>query len=36
MTDVLTGEDIGVKRDFYNPVIPAHDCRLFRCRLVRC
>ena len=33
----LIGVDhVDVKRDFYNPVIPAHDCRLFRCRLVRC
>lgn len=36
MTDIFTGECIGVKRDYYNPVIPAHDCRLFRCKLVKC
>ena len=36
LTDVFTGENIGVKRDFFNPVIPGHDCKLYRCRLVKC
>ena len=36
MKDVFTGETIGVKRDYYNPVVPARDCKLFRCRLVKC
>lgn len=36
LRDVFTGEELGVKRDFLNPVIPGHDCRLYLCRLVRC
>ena len=36
MKDIFTGESIGVKRDYYNPVVPARDCKLFRCRLVKC
>ena len=33
MTDLFTGEDIGVRRGSFHPTIPAHDCRLYRCRL---
>lgn len=36
MTDVFTGECIGVKRDYYNPIVPSHDCKLFRCKMVKC
>ena len=36
MTDVFTGEKLGVVRDYYCPVIPGHDCRVFRCKLVKC
>ena len=36
MTDVFTGEHIGVKRDYHVISVPGHDCRLFRCRLVKC
>ena len=31
MTDVMTGEDFGVKREFVDLVVPKHDCRVFRC-----
>ena len=36
MTDVFTGEHIGLKRDYHVISVPGHDCRLFRCRLVNC
>lgn len=29
-TDVLTGEDLGMVREFANPHVPAHDCRVWR------
>lgn len=35
MEDMFTGEDLGVKRDYHIAVVPGHDCRLYRCRLVR-
>ena len=31
--DVFTGEDLGVKSDYYNPTVPGHDMRLYLCRL---
>ncbi len=34
MTDVMTGEDFGVKREFVDIVVPKHDCRVFRCKPV--
>ncbi len=36
MTDVFSGEHIGKVHDFYTPHIPAHDCRLFLCKLTPC
>lgn len=33
MRDVFTGEDLGVKRDYYTVSVPGHDCRLYLCRL---
>lgn len=36
MTDVFTGEHIGSKRDYHIVSVPGHDCRLFRCRLIKC
>lgn len=36
MTDVFTGETLGVRRDDFVAHVPGHDCRLYRCRLVRC
>lgn len=35
MEDMFTGEDLGVVRDYHIAVVPGHDCRLYRCRLVR-
>lgn len=35
MTDIFTGEHIGIKRDYHVISIPGHDCRLFRCRLAK-
>ena len=31
MTDVMTGEEFGVKREFVDLAVPKHDCRVFRC-----
>ncbi len=36
MKDVFTGEELGVKRDYHKVSVPGHDCRLYRCRLVKC
>ena len=33
--DVFTGEDLGPKADFFNPVVPGHDMKLYLCRLVK-
>ena len=33
--DVFTGEKIGKKSDYFNPKVPAHDMKLYLCRLVR-
>ena len=33
--DVFTGEDLGRKADFFNPVVPGHDMKLYLCRLVK-
>ena len=35
MTDIFTGKHIGIKRDYHVISVPGHDCRLFRCRLVK-
>ena len=29
LTDVFTGEDVGVKKDFFNPLVEGHDCKLY-------
>ncbi len=34
LTDVFTGETI-TKAEYYNPVVPAHDCLVYRARLVK-
>jgi alpha-galactosidase len=34
MQDVLTGEDLGVKTDYYTVRLDSHDCKLVRCKLV--
>lgn len=36
MKDIFTGEEIGVKRDYHTVSVPGHDCKLYRCKLVRC
>ena len=33
--DVITGEKLGVKRDYLNLIIPAHGCRVLKCRIVK-
>ncbi len=33
MTDVFTGEDLGVLHDYHRLMVPGHGCRLYRCRL---
>ena len=33
MKDIFTGEDLGLKKDYYIVSVPGHDCKLFRCRL---
>ena len=35
VTDAFTGEDLGRKSDFFNPVVPGRDMRLYLCRLVK-
>lgn len=35
LTDVFTGESLGVKRDYFFPEVPAHGCKMYRARLVR-
>lgn len=34
-TDVFTEEDMGTFAEFYRAAVPAHDCRVYRARLVR-
>ena len=36
LTDLFTGEHIGIKRDYHTAYVPGHDCKLFRCRLACC
>lgn len=36
MKDVFTGEELGVKRDYYIASVPGHDCKLYKCKLVCC
>jgi len=35
MVDIFTHEEIGIKYDYYNPVLPPHGCKLYRARLKR-
>ena len=32
--DAFTGENLGKKKDYFNPVVPGHDMRLYLCRIV--
>ena len=34
-TDAITGEDLGVKRDYFHQMLPAHGCRVLKCRIVK-
>lgn len=34
VTDAITGENLGLHRDYLNLQIPAHDCRIFLARMV--
>ncbi|MBR2824641.1 MAG: glycoside hydrolase family 27 protein [Clostridia bacterium] len=33
--DVFTGEQLGKKADYFNPVVPGHDMKLYLCRLTK-
>ena len=35
LTDAFTGENIGVKRDYFNPYVDAHDCAVYIARIVK-
>lgn len=34
ITDILTGEHIGVKHDFFCPIVPMQDFRVYRAKIV--
>ena len=34
LRDAFTCENIGRKTDYFNPVVPGHDMKLYLCRLV--
>ncbi|MBQ9415958.1 MAG: glycoside hydrolase family 27 protein [Clostridia bacterium] len=34
LTDVFTGENLGIRRDDFSPVLEPHTCKLYRARLV--
>lgn len=33
-TDLITGEDLGIHRDFLNLKIPSHGCRVLKCEII--
>ena len=35
MTDLFTGENIGVKSDYMSVKVPKHDCVIYRAKLIR-
>ena len=35
MTDVFTGENIGLKKEFMQMVLEPHDCAVYRCKIKR-
>ncbi|MBR2731330.1 MAG: hypothetical protein IKD72_05015, partial [Clostridia bacterium] len=35
MTDVFTGESLGVKKEFLRRRVPAHDCECYICKLTK-
>ena len=32
--DCIAHEDLGVQREYFAPIIPAHGCKVYRCKLV--
>ena len=34
LKDVFTGEMIGKKKDYFNPMVPGHDMKMYLCRIV--
>lgn len=34
MVDVFTGENLGIRRDYFIPQVESHDCKLYRAKLV--
>ncbi len=35
MTDILTGDSLGVQREYVSVSVKAHSCRVFKCTLVK-
>ena len=35
LTDVFTGENLGVKKDYFVPQVEAHGCKMYKAKLVR-
>lgn len=35
LTDVFTGENLGVKKDYFIPEVEAHGCKMYRAKLVK-
>lgn len=36
LTDAITGENMGIKRDYFNLKVPGHGCRVFLAKLKEC
>lgn len=32
--DCIAHEDMGVQREYFAPIVPAHGCKVYRCKLV--
>ena len=35
MRDLLTGEEVGPIKDYHNPLVPSHGCKIYRAKVVR-
>ena len=35
MRDLITGEEVGPIKDYYNPTIESHGCKIFRAKVVK-
>jgi len=35
LTDAITGENLGLHRDYLNFEVPAHDCRILLAKMVK-